>query len=526
MAVIRDILYGLRSTFVLATVAIGLVVLGPLSAHAQYSKDKPYSHEQLGNAKALFTPSPPVNLIPPEEEERVVEVRIIGNRATKKSKIYSRIRTRAGRMFVKEQVERDVRRLNSTGLFVDIHVSYQHLPHGRVVIFEVVERPTIAYVKYIGNRKIKRKLLAEETKLKVGDSLDPYMAEDSRRSLQLFYQDKGFGVARVTILEGNKSHDRGVVFLINEGPKQRIRSTYFIGNTVVSGARLKTQIKAKHGFMWVFGGEYDRKLVEEDRNRLTAYYHGLGYFQAKIGTPEITFSKSREWVSITYVINEGMRYTIRSVSVVGNKKIPTEKLLADLKLGKGEFFNRAKLNRDVAAIEDEYGSVGYIFSKIRAEPRFREEPGELDLVYDVSEGEQYRVGRINVQISGDNPHTQITTMLNRISLQPGDIVNMRKIRESKRRIKHSGLFENSPQTGVVPDIVISDPSEAEYPEDRNTPQIARPNTQAPPLDDGFRGQSPDGDGTYSDGAYKAGRVRLIDLTVVGRWAAGNDGGSK
>ncbi len=285
-------------------------------------------------------------------------------------------------------------------------------------------------------------------------------------------------MARVTIIEGNKAGDRGVVFLINEGPKQRIFNTNFIGNTVASEARLRTQIKAKHGFFWVFGGEYDRKLVEEDRNRLTAYYHGLGYFQAKIGTPEITFSKSREWVSITYVINEGPRYTIRSVSVVGNKKIPTEKLMADLKLGPGDFFNRAKLNRDVAEIEEEYGSIGYIFSKIRAEPRFREKPGELDLVYDITEGQQYRVGRINVQISGDNPHTKITTVLNRISLQPGDLVDIRKIRESKRRLKASRLFEVSPQTGVVPDIVIGDPAEAEYPEERNTPQIARPNTPA------------------------------------------------
>ena len=289
MAAIRENPYGLRLKCVLAAMVLGLLVTAPLPVHAQTQQ----SQEPL-------TPSAGVNLIPAGQEEQVVEVRIVGNHVTKADKILPHIRTRAGRAFMQELVEQDVRRLNSSGMFVDIRVSYQHLPHGRVVIFEVVERPTIQYVKYIGNRKIKRKLLADETKLKQGDALDPYMAEDARRALELFYQDHGFGVARVTVVEGNKHGDRGVVFLINEGPKQRILNTYFIGNTVVSASRLKTQIKAKHGFLWVFGGEYDRKLIEEDRNHLTDYYHGLGYFQVKIGTPEITFSDSREWISITY----------------------------------------------------------------------------------------------------------------------------------------------------------------------------------------------------------------------------------
>ena len=488
MAVIRDNLCGLRHLCVIAAVAIGFVFSGGSPVEAQYPQQAPATDAHL------LAPTDSSELIPAGEEEQVVEVRIVGNNTTKKEKILPHIRTRAGRAFLPELVEQDVRRLNSTGDFVDIKVSYQHRPTGRVVIFEVVERPTVQYVKYIGNLKIKRKLLAEDTKIKVGDSLDPYRAEEARSSLERFYQDHGFGIARVTIVEGNKTGDLGVVFLINEGPKQKIRSTSFIGNTVASGSRLKTQIKAKHGAFWVFGGEFDRKLIEEDRNILTSYYRDLGFFRAKIGTPEITFSKSREWVDITWIINEGPRYTVRSVSVRGNTKIPTEKLTAKFKLAVGKFFNKNELDRDINSIEEEYGSVGYIFADIRAEPRFLEEPGQLDLVYEVTEGDQYRVGRIAPQISGENPHTKITTVLNRISLQPGDIVDIRELRDSKRRLKACGLFEVSPQTGVVPDIVISDPSEAEYPEERKDRRIARSVERQPEQNGSFKGQSPDGYG--------------------------------
>lgn len=203
MAVIRDILLGLRYTCVIAMAATALVIFCPVSVQSQYSRTKPYSDETLGNADALAnkvtgsvlgsvtqglgankpqaqpSPFPGPNLINPAAGEQVIEVRIVGNKVTKKEKILPHIRTRAGREFIQEQVERDVRRLNATRMFVDIRVSYQHLPNGRVVIFEVIERPSIQYVKYIGNRKIKRKLLEKETNLKVGDSLDPYMAEDA-----------------------------------------------------------------------------------------------------------------------------------------------------------------------------------------------------------------------------------------------------------------------------------------------------------------------------------------------------------
>ena len=48
--------------------------------------------------------------------------------------------------------------------------------------------------------------------------------------------------------------------------------------------------------------------------------------------------------------------------------------------------------------------------------------GEVDYIfYDISEGNRYRVGRINVAIGGDNPHTQRNVALHRIDLRPGPI---------------------------------------------------------------------------------------------------------
>ena len=97
-----------------------------------------------------------------------------------------------------------------------------------------------------------------------------------------------------------------------------------------------------------------------------------------------------------------------------------------------------------------------------------EQPGQMDLIYHIKEGNRYRVGKINVVVKGENPHTQTTTILNRLSIKPGDIVDMRQVHESERRIKLSGLFENKPGTG--PRIIPIPPGQEALEEEDGNPK--------------------------------------------------------
>ena len=196
---------------------------------------------------------------PPEAKEAVVEVRIEGNRTVPKEKILRHIRTRAGRAFDLETIEEDVRRLNRTRLFVNVETFSQRVPGGRVIVYRVLERPILDEVHYVGNRKIKDKVLQKEVDLKAGDAADPFAVEEGRRKIEQFYQSKGFSKVCVTVFEGNKPGDRRAIYLINEGRKQRVLWTSFVGNTIASDSRLRTQIKSKPGICWFIGGEVDRK---------------------------------------------------------------------------------------------------------------------------------------------------------------------------------------------------------------------------------------------------------------------------
>ena len=87
--------------------------------------------------------------------------------------------------------------------------------------------------------------LAEKSGLNVGDSLNIYSVDAAAGRIEDFYHSKGFRRTLVSVIEGNKPGDGGVVFSVHETPKERVWSVDFVGNKIVSDGRLKTQIQAK-----------------------------------------------------------------------------------------------------------------------------------------------------------------------------------------------------------------------------------------------------------------------------------------
>lgn len=458
-------------------------------------------------AQSELLPPPPLSSKPPEtitpQADNVLEIRVVGNDTIPIDQIESQINTRVGRPFDQNIVKRDVRQLANLGWFVDVKPLYETTPQGRIVIFQVVERPTIRYVTYLGNEEVNDKKLGKETNLKAGGAVDPYAVEEGRRKLIEYYQGRGFNNAQVTILEGTKPTDKGIVYLINEGTFEKVWDVEFIGNEFVSDGRLKTIIKSKPPKFLILKGYVNREEIDADVDRLTAYYRSFGFFQARVSR-KIDYYESKKWIKLTYIVHEGLRYNIRDVRFLGNTKFQPTALSEAAKLKTGEPFEQSKVAQDQKWIQELYGSRGYVFADIRPETVFLEEPGEVDIIYHIDEGQQFRIGNIYVNIGGDNPHTRIQTILNPMSIRPGDIADIREIKASERRIMARNILERDPAAGIAPKLTyrISDENNqyefANRPQPRRSPRKSSPPAGAGsrgfgsrPNSGGFRGQSPD-----------------------------------
>src|SRR6185369_12029512 len=174
----------------------------------------------------------------------VKEVRVEGNHTTPVSKL-PKLRTRMGEPYDPQAVLADVRALASSRKFLDVKSQLQAVPGGMIVIFQVVERPTLEYVWFVGNQDIRTQTLRKKAELEKGQPLDPYAVEEGRRRVEAYYKEIGYQHAEITTIEGTKPNDRKVVFLVDEGTSQRIFWTSFEGNTIAGDSRLRTQINQR-----------------------------------------------------------------------------------------------------------------------------------------------------------------------------------------------------------------------------------------------------------------------------------------
>lgn len=392
----------------------------------------------------------------------IADVVIRGNRLLPTHHLTRNMGTRPGRYFdpdlLRQDVDRlwrmpEIRRLN--GPFID------QTPQGLTVTIEVVERNLVQGIEFIGNRGIADRTLKKESGIEDGQPADLHEIRMAKTKLEEYYKKKGYPRTQIEIVEGDQSEDSKVVFLIHEDQKQKVWNTEFIGNSFASNARLQHFVKSKPAILKLIGGVVNREEIDQDILRLEGYYKSFGFFNVRIGR-ELAESNDGRWMTVRFIIDEGPRYKIRNVSFIGNNMVDSNQLASLVELRPNEEgmpdFNSAKMNTDVASLRDLYGSQGFIHVQVDAEPRFLEQPGIIDLVYRVNEGKQYRVGKINVHIEGDNGVTRREVVLNRTSLRPGQLIDVREIRNTERRLGSAQIFSTGPQTGgVAPKVVVKPP---------------------------------------------------------------------
>lgn len=427
--------------------------------------------------------------------QTVADVRIQGAVTIPADEYLRRLKTRPNRRFDADDVQADVQELHRLKIVQSVRSFINQTPEGVVVTYKIFERPFISDVKYIGNRAFPDRRLEKLTGITKGKPLDVVAVKMAKRQIEDFYHSKGFPRTQVEILSGNERDHREVIFLVHEDEKRTIRSVDFIGNTIDSDGRLKTYIKSKPPIAGLVGGNYQKVEVEQDVQRLTAFYRSLGYFFAKVDR-EIIFDPDGTRVDIRFIISEGPRYVVQSVSFLGNQKYDQEHLKSLVRSEAEQYYDARRLQSDLAQLRDLYGSQGYIAVDIQAEPRLYEEPGKLDLVFNINEGPQYRVGDIKVHIDGDYGITRQTVILDRLGLHKGDVVDVRKIRSAERRLAASQLFTGARNDGPPPRIVVK-------PRDDFESLASRAGA-------GYRGQSPDDDS-----------VRFVELEISS--AKGNQG---
>jgi outer membrane protein insertion porin family len=420
-------------------------------------------------------------------EGTVIEVRIEGNATIPAEKIRGKILSRTGQPLDQQKVEADLKSLMATKWFSDVAPYYQEAPpkSGKyILIFRVREMPVLRVVEFRGRKGISQKEIEENTDLKVGNRADPTKTRLALGQIQRLYQEKGYELAEVKLVEGGNIGDTKVIIQVFEGPKFKIASVDFKGNTFASDSTLWTKITSRKPILGLLGGKYHRDMLEEDRRKLTDYYQSQGYFEVKV-TPVTRPGSSLGDVHLTFVISEGTRYQVRNLVFEGNKKLKTNELREGLQLHSGKPFLDAVREADLKLMMARYYALGCIDTQINYEPRFTNQLGVVDLVYKIEEGEPFLVGEIRFIGNTRTKDKVIRREFDQAGLLPGEILDKNRLDKAKQRLMGLQYFQMNPEMGkpIEMKIVNRRPKDKPY-GDNMMPLIGEGVTQARMQDPG------------------------------------------
>jgi outer membrane protein assembly complex protein YaeT len=382
--------------------------------------------------------------------ETVIEVRVAGNQRLSANAILADVRTRVGEVYDETIVKDDQRRLLQTGRFESVTATRTQTDKGVIVTFVVVERPVVTAVIFEGNKAFTDSALAKDLTFGVSDAVNLFAIESGRQAILNKYRSRGHHEARVTLDMTALREERRVIYHIVEGPRVVVRKIRFKGNKFFSTWKLRQRVGVS-ARIWPFKRGYlDKEQMERDVHTIRNLYVSKGFLDAKVGRI-LTLSDEGKKVTVTFVIDEGPRYRVNRILFEGNEVFSDEQLSRRLSLAPGEYLTTLTLQRDVGKVQDTYGELGYIEAEVWAEKLYKEQPGIVDLVFQVKEANKYLVGKIMIR---GNTFTQSRVIRRELGIYPRQPVNTVAMGESRRRLLETGLFRGVVirPVGKEPDI--------------------------------------------------------------------------
>ena len=331
-------------------------------------------------------------------EGTIGKIEFEGNATITPDKIKPKLLSRVGQTLDQNKLEADLKTLMASKWFSKVDYFLEESPpkSGKyTLLFVVREMPVLTKVEFRGRKNVRLKDIEDTTELKVGKRADPTRTWLAVGQIQRLYQEKGYDLVSVTLLEGGNPGDTKIVIEIFEGPKVKVGGINFVGNHFASAPTLKTHIATRKPIVGLFG-RYNADMLDEDRQKLIEYYQAQGFFEVKVTPVTRNGPMLPARSMLTFVIFEGTRYTVRNVVIEGNSKIKTETLRKDLELHSGKPFIMAVREADKTRMLIQYGEIGCIDAEIGCEPRFTDQPGIVDLVYKIEEREPYLLGELRI----------------------------------------------------------------------------------------------------------------------------------
>jgi outer membrane protein insertion porin family len=255
---------------------------------------------------------------------------------------------------------------------------------------KILGKERIVRIMVKGNRRIEKDAILGVMQTREGEILSP---SHLREDLKAIYKMGYFTDVRLDI--SDTPEGRILTVLVKEKPS--IREILVEGNRKMKKDKILEVMNLKPFSVASEGA------IKEDINKVQQAYRQKGYYEATISYELVPVAPHE--VNLMLHVNEGHKMAIKDIEFEGNKAFSNKELRKVMETKeRGLFFiawitgagtlNRDILERDLEKISAFYYNHGYIKVKI-GEPRIDIKGGWIYIIIPITEGPEYRVGKID-----------------------------------------------------------------------------------------------------------------------------------
>lgn len=345
-----------------------------------------------------------------------------------------------------DAVTKAIKKLWSQGLFSDIKISATKIENSDIYLdIFLQEQPRISSINFVGVRKGEVSDLKEKLKLRNGSQLTESILENSVEIIRNHYRTKGFLNVDVNPIQENDTALANMVkltFDIRKNERVKIDQITFDGNTAFTDARLRKSLKKIHRRdINIFkSAKFIQSDYDESKDNLIAFYNENGYRDSKI-LKDSVFTLNNKRIGINFLVHEGPQYHIRSISWIGNTKLPSEALTAILGMKKGDVYDKTLLEKrlftDDNSISTVYMDDGYLFFNLDpVESQIQND--SVDLEMRIYEGDQATINKVLIV---GNTKTNEHVIRRELWTKPGYLFSKSEITRTIRELGQMGHFD-------------------------------------------------------------------------------------
>lgn len=382
---------------------------------------------------------------------QVSEVVVNGNRKVEKDAILEKIKVKAGERYESTRAREDIENIFSLGYFqyVDISTDSSHK-----LIIDVVEKPSISEIEFIGNDEQKKEDVAEASGLKTYEIYNANKVKEAVEKIRKFYEDKGFLLAKIDVRteEVKKDENVKIIFNIVENEKVKVKKITFLGNEKLKDSYLKGRIATQEmGYFTGISnsGAYKQDAFERDILILRSLYWNQGYIKVNIDRPQVYVTPDKTSLYITFRIEEGEQYAVGDIDFSGELLFSKDELLQTIQIKDSKIFAIDVMQKDILDLQAKYGDLGYAFANVNPKYTFDEREKKVNLVFDFEKGNKVYFGRINVV---GNIKTRDKVVRRELKITEGELYHETRKRQSQENVQRLGYFDElNFKTSVSPD---------------------------------------------------------------------------